>query len=247
MFRFYILCAALVFLAPQSWGQENKKSNVSAYYEVTSQIERKLPPAYAHLASQLPTSNTTGLFLRYDGNQALSDTGPAADSDDRTATSDGMHVRTTGAKRSVYVDVDGGAVTKQVHFMDRQFLISSDAPEIEWRLTQEVAEFLGYPAFKATATVDGKSVEAWFTPDIAAPVGPDTYGGLPGLILVLTEDGGRRTFVAQEVSTAPLEEAIQPPTEGRRMTSEEYRSLVQEKMEQIRSDRQAGTVIIPGN
>lgn len=219
--------------------------HVSAEYEVTTQIQRTLPPELARLAGDLPTSSTVIRQLRYDGVRAQS---TDAEQDEQTGGTETPRVRVRrNSMGLIHVDTERGVGLSQRDFMDRQFLVTEEPLDIEWTLTQEAAEFLGYPAYKATASVAEKAVEAWFTPSIAAPVGPERYGGLPGLILVLTEDGGRRTFVAREVSLEPLDAALVPPTEGQPMTREEYDALVREKMEALRSNRQPGTIFIPAN
>ena len=241
----YFLLAALACIHAVSLGaQAPRDTALTALYEVTTQIQRELPPELSHLESQLSSSTVVSRRLRYDGAHAVTDDAPSAP----TAAQGGGAVQTrTASMGIVYLDVAQREVLKRRDFMGRQFLVTDSAPEIGWTLTQEKAEFLGYPAYKATAMVGSKSVEAWFTPSVAMSIGPEVYGGLPGLILVLAEDGGRRTFVAQDVSLAPLQTALVRPSEGELMTGEEYNTLVREKIERLKSGRRPGTVFIPAN
>ena len=87
---------------------------------------------------------------------------------------------------------------------------------------------------RATATVDTTEVEAWFTPQIPLPIGPDEYGGLPGAILVLTVDGGKQTFKASSIDLDATPE-IEQPEDGREVTQEEFDGIVEEKMEEMRA------------
>lgn len=238
-----VLVALLVALPVHA--QQGDAAHVSVRYEVTTQIERKLPPELARFADRMPTSHTVYRRVRYDGAQAVSDDAPQEAAPGDAPASNVLVQR--ASMGVAHVDVSTGEVLKATTFMDRPFLVADRVAEAEWALTQEVAEFLGFPAYKATATINGKSVEAWFTPAVPAPVGPETYGGLPGLILVLTEDGGRRTFVAQDVSREPLGDVLERPTEGERMTAAAYDALVREKVEQLKANRQPGRIFIPAN
>jgi GLPGLI family protein len=93
---------------------------------------------------------------------------------------------------------------------------------------------------KATAMQDSTVIEAWFTPEIPVSTGPGLYGGLPGLILVVSVDGGHETFSATEVSLGDLEEgAMTAPEDGQQVTREEYEAIVAEKLEELAMRRRS--------
>jgi GLPGLI family protein len=124
--------------------------------------------------------------------------------------------------------------------MSRTFLIQSTQPSFAWKLPGEQSEFLGYTVQKATAMQDSTVIEAWFTPEIPVSTGPGLYGGLPGLILVVSVDGGHETFSATEVSLGDLEEgAMTAPEDGQQVTREEYEAIVAEKLEELAMRRRS--------
>ena len=100
---------------------------------------------------------------------------------------------------------------------------------------------------KATAvpTMDTVSVEAWFAPEIPAPFGPDNYGGLPGLILMLSIDDGSKLYEATSI-TLDTEIEITVPEKGRPVTQEEFEKIVQERLEE-RASGHINRIIIRGN
>ncbi len=127
-----------------------------------------------------------------------------------------------------------GAVVETREFMGRNFLVSGPAPEHAWRLTSEQAEHLGRMVIKAEAEDDSTSVEAWFTPEIPVPGGPASYGGLPGMILVLSVDGGRTQYFATEIALGDVDaELIRVPEDGDRVLREEYEEIVKEKLAEL--------------
>jgi GLPGLI family protein len=60
-------------------------------------------------------------------------------------------------------------------------------PVFEWKITNEKQVILSYLCQKATATFRGRDYIAWFTMDIPIDNGPWKFGGLPGLILKLSD------------------------------------------------------------
>lgn len=140
------------------------------------------------------------------------------------------------AAAETYIRFADGTMVEAHDFLGRHFRVRRERPVFEWRLTGEQAEHDGYMVLQATTEHDGAQVEAWFTPEIPVPGGPDLYGGLPGMILVLSLDGGESKFFATEIALDEEEsEPIAEPTEGDEMTPEEFDQMVEEKLEEFRS------------
>lgn len=135
-----------------------------------------------------------------------------------------------------WVDLDADSIIEVREFLGRTFRIAGPRPAFQWRLTGEQAEFLGYPVMKAVAEHDSSTVEAWFTPQIPIPGGPGPYGGLPGMILVVSVDEGRVQYSATQVSlTEVADGVIVRPDEGEVVSREEYEAIVAEKLEELRT------------
>ena len=137
--------------------------------------------------------------------------------------------------RDTWVSHADGAAVEKREFMGRTFLVSGAAAALDWRLTSEQAEHLGYMVIKATAEIDSTSVEAWFTPQIQVSAGPAGYGGLPGMILVLSLDGGRTQYFATEIALGEVDASlIRAPEGGDEVSREEYEAIVEEKLDELR-------------
>ena len=231
------LVAALALPAlAQDAAPEAEPLQGTVAYEVTTQLQIELPPELQHMADQIPSSRSEDKLLHFREGASLTLTAPEAEEDDVDVASGGMRVmfRRATEDNALFVDRDAGTRVERRGFLGRTFLIDGEVEPLAWRLTGEQSEFLGYPCMKATATRDSVEVEAWFTPEIPISAGPEGYGGLPGLILVLTEDDARRTMIAREVTLGPLAEGLlAPPTEGRRVTAERFREIVEERMEEM--------------
>jgi GLPGLI family protein len=91
-------------------------------------------------------------------------------------------------------------------------------------------------AAKEPATPKEQEVTVWYTEEIPASIGPDTYNGLPGAILEVDMDNGANVTMAVEVTTKyPKKELVQP-TKGDKMNRVEF----QEAMKKIMADMQRG-------
>ena len=153
----------------------------------------------------------------------------------------GMGSSPQGTTGATFVDFESGIYTQQREFMGRTFLVSGDRKAPAWKLPGEERTLLGLHIVKATAVVDDSvDVEAWFAPEIPVPGGPALYGGLPGLIMVLSIDGGRKVFTAVELDLENLPE-FEKPTKGRKMTQAEYDQVVADKQEELKKTRKGGS------
>ena len=239
---------SLLFLAAPAFAQADPAPlEGTVQYEVTTRLDIQLPDELAHMADQFPSSRTEDKLLLFREGVSLLKDAPE-DEEVQDFESGGMRMMfRSNADDALYIDRDTGERIEQRDFLSRTFLIEGEPEALAWRLTDEQAEFLGYPAYKATAMRDTVAVEAWFTPEIPASVGPGPYGGLPGLILVVTEDDARRTFIAREVALAPLEEdALEAPRKGRRVTQEAYDEIVREKLEEMQRGRGGNRIMLRG-
>ncbi len=150
-----------------------------------------------------------------------------------------------GAARNVYEDYETGTLVETHEFLGRTFRVAEGRPSYDWQLTTEQAMHLDYPVMKATTEHDSTVVEAWFTPLIPVPGGPASYGGLPGMILVLSINDGHTQYQATEVVLEALEEdLIRPPDKGQEVTREEFDRIVADKLEEISKTRGRGVRVI---
>lgn len=255
------LPGALGGFAPAALGAQTGNVHYLRSVQYDFEMPEGMPAErMAALRDRLAAQGTASMVLRFDGARSIMLPDPdeevatprggpgGSDRADRRALGMAMRLRMGSDSRSdqedlvqAYVDFGSGAMSETREFMGRTFLISGDRPTYPWKLGTEQREFLGYMVQQATAVHDGAEIEAWFTPQIPVQAGPASYGGLPGLILVLSVDGGHMLYSATEVNLEDLGDvAIAPPTEGEMVTREEYETLVAEKLEELRATRGAG-------
>ena len=145
-------------------------------------------------------------------------------------------MNTSGKTGSTFVSFDDETYTQEHTFLDRTFLVSGDAEPIAWKIPGDQRMVLDQLVVKAEAVKDSVAIEAWFAPGIGVPGGPELFGGLPGLILVLSIDDGRETYTAVELDLDTEVAAFERPTKGRKVTRDEYDAIVQEKLDERAKD-----------
>lgn len=76
-------------------------------------------------------------------------------------------------------------------------------------------------------------VTAWYSPQIPVSSGPNSYWGLPGLILEL--NAGRTTMLCTEIVMNPSDAVeIDKPTKGKEVTRDEYNVIIKEKTDELK-------------
>jgi GLPGLI family protein len=77
------------------------------------------------------------------------------------------------------------------------------------------------------------TVTAWYTPQIPVSTGPDTYYGLPGLILELNT--GNTIMLCTEVAINTQETLeIEAPDKGKEVSRDEYNKIVKVKTAELK-------------
>lgn len=219
------------------------------------QYDFELPEGWGEeMRSRIPTQRTDHLVLLFNASESVMVPAPEPETGDGESSRDrfrgaeiAARMRLGSASRSdqerlleSHVSFADGTVTEAREFVGRTFLVSGPRPEYQWTLSGEQRQFLGYVVQKATAVHDGRTIEAWFTMQIPVPAGPASFGGLPGLVLLVSVDEGHTFYAATEVDLSGLGgETIAPPGDGDRVSSEEYEEIVADKLEEIESLRRA--------
>jgi GLPGLI family protein len=133
----------------------------------------------------------------------------------------------------LYKNYATGEYLKEANLFGKKFLIKDSIQKIDWSLSSETKKLGEYTVYKATATVNDEPVTAWYTEEIPVPDGPESYYGLPGLILEAENDA--LSFHAITVSFDTKAFEIVKPSKGKEVTIAEYIKTRNEKLEELKS------------
>ena len=102
---------------------------------------------------------------------------------------------------TVYTDFTTQTSTTQKNVYEELFLVKDSLRKINWKITTETREIAGYQCRRANALImDSVYVVAFYTDQIPVSGGPESFGGLPGMILGLALPHENITWFATKVT-----------------------------------------------
>ncbi len=164
-----------------------------------------------------------------------------------------VFVATAGGSDILYKNTKDNRYANQNDLFGKQFLVLDSIEEMEWKLGKETKNIGEYTCFKATSTrmaevmsvstgdddetetepvEEELTITAWYTPQIPVKHGPGNYGGLPGLILEVSD--GRETILCSKLVLNPKDGVdIKEPTKGKKVNQEEFDVIMEKKMKEM--------------
>ncbi len=151
---------------------------------------------------------------------------------------------------ALYTDMVTGKTNFVCRFATEDFEYTEIPPTIDWTLSEETKDILGYTCTKATGGFRGRTYEAWFTEEIPVSTGPWKLRGLPGTILSAKDSEGLCGFEA--VSVKKGEGVIERPEYLYfRISRDKYYSMLKQffnaplRFTSMHMSRAPGIVITP--
>lgn len=163
----------------------------------------------------------------------------------------GATVTISGGFGALYENLKENRTTDQKDLYGKLFLVKDTLKKQDWKLEKETKNIGEYTCFKATRTRISENastgekkeipIVAWYTPQIPIAFGPLGFGGLPGLILEITD--GDLSYLCNQIILNPKNGVdVAEPSKGKKVSREEYEKIETKKTKEIqeRSD-------FPGN
>lgn len=136
-----------------------------------------------------------------------------------------------GADDQTYKNYTTERTTQQRELGPKKYLIEDSLKRQSWKMEEGTKTIRGYVCKKATTkSRDGKDVFAWYAEDIQSSTGPETFGGLPGLILEVNVNDAEIVFTALDIITKDFDRSIvKAPTNGKKITRKEFDQMMEEQ------------------
>lgn len=99
-------------------------------------------------------------------------------------------------------------VTDIASMLKGNFVYEEDLPVFNWKISEEKQTILSYTCQKATVSFRGRDFIAWFASDIPVPNGPWKFGGLPRLILKISDSKNNFVYECQGLEQLRKKEDI---------------------------------------
>lgn len=130
---------------------------------------------------------------------------------------------------TIVTDLLAQQSTGQKSIYEETYLITDSVRQIQWRFTNESREIAGYECRRANALVlDSIYVVAFYTDQIPVSGGPESFTGLPGMILGVALPHENVTYFATKVDDRPVSaKELAPPTKGKAVNYRELREQLE--------------------
>ncbi len=196
--------------------KKNINKDNEAFYQPAFDQYKKTQPQFKILKSTLSFSNNKTLFT------------PIVP---ETTTGGGFFSDSPMGNQInvVYTDLTGSIGIIQKKVFEETFLLKDSTRKINWKITDETREIAGYICRRANAIVlDSIYVVAFYTTEIPVSGGPESFTGLPGMILGVALPHENVTWFATKVTDTSLpDNALNPPKKGKSTDNKGLRTTLQ--------------------
>lgn len=209
------------------------------FYTESIKLEIELPEGQEHLRDMIPSSSDQTKALYFTSTKSMyKDLTPDDNNTEINHESEGTQMQVKivsgSADNRLLKDFDTKKMIDQRDFLGKKFLIDGEIPEIGWKVTGEQKKILEYNCIKAIHKKEDKEIIAWFTPQIPIPNGPDVHGQLPGMIMAVSMEDGKRTITATKVELAAFDQSVlEAPKKGKKVTREAFKKIQEEKIKEM--------------
>jgi len=154
------------------------------------------------------------------------------DATDNSPGDDVFNVPMATQNNIVYSDLSTSSHVIQKQVFEQTYLIKDSTRQIKWKITDETREIAGYTCRRANAIImDSVYVVAFYTDKIHVSGGPETFSGLPGMILGVALPHENVTWFATKVTDMTVEDkALTPPKKGKPVNDAELKTTLQSVM-----------------
>ncbi|MGI4806263.1 MAG: GLPGLI family protein [Janthinobacterium lividum] len=129
----------------------------------------------------------------------------------------------------IRTDLTTSSFISQKKVFEETFLVKDSLRNINWKITDETRDIAGYTCRRANAIVlDSIYVVAFYTDEIAVSGGPESFTGLPGMILGVALPHENVTWFATKVNEVNVDpKNLNPPTKGKPVNNKQLRTTLQ--------------------
>lgn len=129
---------------------------------------------------------------------------------------------------STLTNLKTGLSTTQKKVYDETYMVSDSTRKINWKITDEYRNIAGYNCRRANALVmDSVYVVAFYSDEIAVSGGPESFSGLPGMILGLALPHEHVTWFATSVTDVPVTaDKLKIPTKGKPVNNKQLYDIL---------------------
>lgn len=129
---------------------------------------------------------------------------------------------------TIYTDFASGLFTTKKTVYEEVFLVKDSIRNINWKITNEMRTIAGYECRRANAIIlDSIYVVAFYTDKIPLSGGPESFSGLPGMILGVALPHENITWFAKTVADKTISpNELKAPAKGKSVNNKTLRETI---------------------
>jgi GLPGLI family protein len=132
----------------------------------------------------------------------------------------------------IYADLADEKATSQKKAFEEVFLVQDTLRKIKWKITDETRTIAGFTCRRANALImDSVYVVAFYTDEILTSGGPESFTGLPGMILGVSLPHEHISWFATRVEAVTVPEAqVAAPVKGKKVNNAGMLAAIQRSL-----------------
>ena len=132
----------------------------------------------------------------------------------------------------IWSDLADEKSISQKKVFEQLFLVQDSIRNIKWKITDENRVIAGFQCRRANAMImDSIYVVAFYTDEIITPGGPESFTGLPGMILGIALPHEHLTWFATKVQAVPVSTAeLTAPVKGKKLNNATLKQTMMESL-----------------
>jgi GLPGLI family protein len=186
-------------------------------FEKRTNVWAELRGSFAEQIKKVTPQYQSSFFdYEFDGNKSIYK--PGRESDTKP---NGFFGGSPASDNEIYNDYTTSKTIAHKNVFEKSFLIEDSLRNATWKITNDFREIAGFNCRRATTIImDSVFVVAFYTDEIMVPGGPESFNGLPGMILGLVINRLHTTWYATKVEVNTVNDKdIVPPTKGKKTTN----------------------------
>jgi len=224
-----ILIAITLFYLPVLAGAQQFIAKGKIEFERKLNVHKQID-GYGEWAQemkkQVPQYHVTYFDFFFDGEKSVYK--PGRDNPDNRA---GINGWGQGPAQENIVCTNYGTQSSisQKQVFETMYLVQDSLRKIDWKYTTDTRKIAGFNCRKATGIImDSVFIFAFFTDEIMVTGGPESFNGLPGMILGIAIPRINTTWFATKLELIePTAKDMAVPTKGKKATISELQKSLQ--------------------
>ena len=211
-----------------SHGRVEFQRSVNVYAQMQQAMDEG-DESWVDLMKKMSSHFRTSYFdLYFTGNKSLYK--PGRESDDKQ--SNFFFWQPPAQDNTVFSDLEAKKGISRKNVFEQGFLVEDSLRPIKWKITDETRNIAGFNCRRANAIImDSIYVVAFYTDEILAEGGPESFTGLPGMILGVSLPHEHISWFATKVESVNVSEAqVAPPIKGKKVNNTALLQSIQPSM-----------------